>query len=425
MGRHRIRLLGAWFVTRATKDRDTSMRRHRIRFLPRVFSWKGYSPFSTESKPVTITSVQRGPGAFSHFWLVVASKKGADMSNQTTKHHCPENCFQGSTEFYDTPKTDRFTPSYLEARPLVTNVGTPWDERRNIFPPWIVEGSQKSPSEQYVEWFNGIWHTGDPSSWNRDVFTNTAVTIDPSGVTRGADEAAANFRLLFQFFPELRGEVVSWAANDREIFINWRFRIRNKSERLPIGPITQFLHDQQADRDFLVPVTDKFCFVEGRVSVRLATFDIITLIGYLSDNYGADELYDFLIAYFWQSTFSGGVAFLPRMLVNLFLGLFVWQPLQPVSLYAEASDGVVRLRWEPVKDAVAYRITRATALAGNYVSPRLDGKDVVLYKPPLTYDDWDVTNETPYWYLVSPIYEKWKPVPVCKSKPNEPITSDR
>lgn len=326
-------------------------------------------------------------------------------------------CYQGSTEFYNTPETDPYTPSYQEARPLDDNVGTPWgvDESGAIeFPPWIVEGSRKSPSEQYVEWFNGIWHTGDPSLWNRNVFTNTATTIDPSGITRGADGCAANFTLLFKYFPELRGEVVSWAANDREIFINWRFRIRNTTDRLPIGPITQFLHDQQADRDFLVPVVDKFCFSEGRVSFRLATFDVITLIGYLSENYGGDELYDFLIAYFWQATFGGGVALLPRMFVNLFLGLFHWPPLPPRGLYAEASDGFVRLKWEPVKDAQAYKVTRANAISGNYVSPLSTGKDLLIADSTNTYEDSNVINGKPYWYSVTPVYKEWEQTPVIK-----------
>src|SRR5581483_595382 len=135
-------------------------------------------------------------------WHLVSTKKELLMLSNETYH---DYCYQGSTDFYNTPATDPYTPSYLEAKPLADSVATRWEDGR--LPPWIIEGKPQSPVEQYVEWFNGIWHTGDPSSWNRAVFTNTAVTIDPSGITRGAGGAAANFRLLFQYFPELRGEV--------------------------------------------------------------------------------------------------------------------------------------------------------------------------------------------------------------------------
>ena len=93
------------------------------------------------------------------------------------------------------------------------------------FLPGLILRPGKSPIEQYVEWFNGIWHLGDPSGWNASVFTAQAVMIDPSGISQGAKQAASTFLLLFKYFPDLRGEVVSWAANEREVFINWRFRI--------------------------------------------------------------------------------------------------------------------------------------------------------------------------------------------------------
>jgi len=418
----------AW---RRPKRKDPAMRRYRIWSLPG--SWK--TTYFEESSVEPIASGE----SFKKETLEVSPMTNSiadtdwKMTTLITPTSQPHPGYEGSTDFYNTPKTDQYTPSYQEARPLVDdevtpavdNVGQPWivDEsgRPVEFPPWIVEGSTKSSAEQYVEWFNGIWHTGDPSLWNRDVFTNTATTIDPSGITRGADACAANFTLLFKYFPELRGEVVSWAANDREILINWRFVIPNKRDRLPIGPITQFLHDQQAERDFLVPVVDKFCFSEGRVSFRLATFDIITFVGYLSDNYGGDELYDFLIAYFWQSAFGGGVALLPRMIVNLLLGLFYWPPHPPEGLYADAADGVVKLKWDLVHGAEAYKVTRATAISGNYGSPLQNGKDLVIPNEenpnPTAYEDSNVVNGKAYWYLVSPIYKKWEPSPVKKDAP--------
>jgi choline dehydrogenase-like flavoprotein len=392
------------------KRKDSPVPRYRIWFLPR--RWKKHlAAYQLVGGP---RFAQPGNWGASYPQEAPLSLEGAKMITLTPgQFRYP--CYEGSTDFYATPQTDSYTPSYLEAQPLAQSVGKSWEDGR--YPPWIVTGSKKSPIEQYVEWFNGIWHTGDPSSWNREVFTNTATTIDPSGITRGADECAANFLTLFKFFPELRGEVVSWCANDREIFINWRFRIKNTRDRLPIGPITQVLSDQNAGRDFLVPVLDKFCFVEGHVSYRLAYFDIITLIGYLSDNYGGDELYDFLIQYLWQSVFTGGVALLPRMLINLFLGAFYWPPKPPEGLYAEPGDGFVRLKWDPVDGAEAYKVTRAMAISGNYVSPLPDRTDVILNSPTTSYIDENVTNGRPYWYLVSPIYKKWQPAAVHPDAP--------
>lgn len=413
----------AGVVWRRPKRKDSAMRRYRIRFLPS--GWRKHLAAYYIEATVLPQSVPEETWSVSHLPAAPIEGKGCKMTTLKTAAHHPEPRYEGSTDFYNTPKTDQYTPSYQEARPLVDNVGTPWtfDEagRPVEFPPWIDKDSPKSPSQQYVEWFNGIWHTGDPSLWNRDVFTNTATTIDPSGITRGADGCAANFTLLFKYFPELRGEVVSWAANDREILINWRFVIPNKRDRLPIGPITQYLHDQQGDRDFLVPVVDKFCFSEGKVSFRLATFDVITFIGYLSDNYGGSELYDFLIAYFWQSTFGGGVALLPRMIVNLLLGLFYWPTLPPQGLYADAGDGAVKLKWDPVEGAEAYKVTRAAAISGNYGSPSQNGKDLVIpneeHPNPTSYVDTNVINGKAYWYLVSPIYKKWEPSPVSQDAP--------
>lgn len=307
---------------------------------------------------------------------------------------CPEDCFQGSTVFYDSPETDEFTPSYLEARPLKDNVGV----RRNDgkFPPWIIAGSTKSPYQQYVEWFNGIWHTGDPSSWNEDVFTNLAVMIDPTGVSKGAKQAAATFLLLFKYFPELRGEVVSWAANDREILINWRFRIIQKGTNTPI----------------LVPVLDKFCFVDGRVSFRLAFFDILTLISYLTENFGQAQLTDFLASALRQARKTGGVQRLPSIMWNLIQGLFVWpRPAPPTGLRAIPGDGVVALSWAPVKGAVSYKVNRATSLAGPFEPPP-PGDANAGEVCTTSYVDRSVTNGQVYWYLVSPNFAKFQPTPV-------------
>lgn len=311
----------------------------------------------------------------------------ARRGSMHSRDHCLDSCFQGSTEFYDGPQTDEFTPSLLEAGLLAESVG----QRRDGTPvPWMVEGSNKSPIEQYVEWFNGIWHTGDPNTWSASVFTNLAVMIDPTGISTGAKQAAASFVLLFKYFPELRGEVVSWAANDREIFINWRFEILPKGSKTPL----------------LVPVVDKFCFVDGRVSFRLAYFDILTLLSYLAENFGENRLVDFLAENSQQAVKTGGIQRLPGILLRVIRGLFVWQSADdPTGLSAAPGDGVVMLNWKPVKDAISYKVNRATAVAGPYeVIETVSG---IRY----SYDDRSVMNGTLYWYFVTPSFAKWKPTP--------------
>jgi len=317
----------------------------------------------------------------------------------------PNRCLQDSTEFYSVinASIDRFVPSDQEAKPLREHVGA----KRNdgTWPPWVVEGDpRKTPCEQYVEWFNYIWNNGDPSQWDATVFTSNAINIDPSGMTTGAAASALNFIMLFRYFPELRGEVVSWGTNETELFINWRFRIPNKVKgRLPIGPITQTLQEQQGGRDFLVPVIDKFCFVDGRVSYRAAYFDIFTLTGHLSNNFSANQLYDYLIAWTWKAFTSGAVPFLIKVFTNLFLGLFVWPPKpRETGLVAFAGDGVVTLKWPRVDGAESYKLCRATAIEGPYETLPLGGTAEEQKLPGTTYTDSNVIPGNPYWYMVSP-----------------------
>ena len=217
------------------------------------------------------------------------------MSEVSEHRDCPEYCFQGSTVFYDTPETDEYTPSYLEAGLLEFNIAQRHD---GTLPSWIHPHSTKSPIEQYVEWFNGIWHTGDPSLWNETVFTNTTTIIDPTGTWRGAKQAADTFQVLFKYFPELRGEVVSWAANDREIMINWRFLVKQRG----------------SDTQLLVPVIDKFCFRDGCVSYRLAFFDILTFAGYVSNYYGQGQLTDYLKELVGRAETTGGIETIPSLI---------------------------------------------------------------------------------------------------------------
>jgi len=361
------------------------IRCYRTRFLRHVL----------ESKPTWRFSLWRPSLASSAISSTeLHNYEDPDLMVSPNRKDCPAGCFQGSTEFYNSPEQDEFTPSYLEAQPLVDNVGRRKD---GSYPIWINPHSHKSPSEQYVEWFNGIWHTGDPSSWNESVFTNLAVMIDPSGVSKGAKQAAANFILIFKYFPELRGEVVSWAANEREILINWRFRILRKGSKTPL----------------LVPVVDKFCFVDGRVSFRLANFDILTFIGYLSENFGNDQLYDYLDANLSLARRTGGIQKLQRMLWNLVKGVFVWQATaEPTGLVTIPGDGAVLLRWSPVEGAVSYKVTRAESISGDYLLADDPGSDRIHGT---TYTDVNVVNGRAYWYLVSPNLPPWHPVPPVRA----------
>jgi hypothetical protein len=310
---------------------------------------------------------------------------------------CPEDCYQGSTDFYDCFSDDQFTPALSQAEPLIDHVGTPWGNGQ--YAPWFDPNSNKSSALQYVEWFNGIWHTGDPSSWNATVFTPDAVMIDSSGSSRGAKPAADRFLLIFKFFPGLRGEVVSWAANDREIIINWRFQVLKRG----------------GQGSFLVPVVDKFCFVNGRVSFRIAFFDLAAFIGYLSQTYGVDQITDFLLASFKQSAGNGGIQSLPYIVWNLLGGLFHWPERPPRTVTAHVGEGIT-LKWKPMDEAIGYKVTRATAINGEYESPPTDDGLPVMVEG-LTYTDHHVDRRTVYWYLVSPVFAEWEPTPVVCDAP--------
>lgn len=359
-------------------------------------------------------------------------------STHTSTISGPGYCFQGSTKFYEDINTDEFTPSSFEIGLLEENVGTPWED--GVLPPWLRDRDEKedelhnvSPMQKYVEWFNGIWHTGDPSSWSEEVFIDRAVLIDPSGISIGAKQATANFLLLFKYFPGLRGLVVSWAANDREIIINWRFQILRKGNKQP----------------FLVPVIDKFCFLKGHVSFRLANFDIVTLLGYLSETYGADQLLDFLKASSKMAAKTGGIQRLPGIAMNLLSGLFYWPRPTSTGLKAQGSDGVVMLSWDEIPMSFegsskamtlvrdedqkpSYRICRSEGLDGNYervgTTKVTALRDENLIKEMRDADleptsiferiarklRWPKT--TTNWYTVSSVFES-RPIPVEKDQP--------
>jgi len=381
--------------------------RRKTWLLTRVLASRRRSPFRMQCDALAKLPWEPNPVRVLPVRVIERGDESAKGPNMSHSHHdCPPACFQGSTDFYNTPAVDEFTPSYLDAGPLVDNVGRRKD---GTYPVWIVDKSfKKSGAEQYVEWFNTIWHTGDPSGWGPEVFTNQAIMIDPTGVSKGARQAASSFILIFKYYPELRGEVVSWAANEREIFLNWRFRILRRGTQTPI----------------LVPVVDKFCFVDGYVSFRLASFDLLTLVGYLSQNFGQDQLLDFMDASLRNAEKTGGIQSLPSIVWRIFRGIFLWSsPPPPTGLIAVPGDGVVMLKWAPVPEAISYKVTRPTDLAGPYatvaVVANAEGDEAA---PPTVYEDWTVTNKTIYWYLVTPNFKKWKqPTPVKKDADFAPV----
>lgn len=257
---------------------------------------------------------------------------------------------------------------------------TPTPQQAGLLPASLTDANGhsawgKTPLE-YVIWFNTIWHTGDPSQWGPEVFTRDSVMIDSTGTSTGGAYAASDFLLLFKYFPSLRGEVVSWAHNDREIMINWRFVVC---------------------KGRVVPVIDKFCFVEGLVSFRVAYFDTVTFLAYLAENHGSAPLVDYFLDR-WRITESrGGLLYLPGLIGALIRGLFTWSdvpPFAPTGLTARSGDRGVRLQWNPVRAARSYTVKRSTVSGGPY--GWLDSKVTET-----SYLDRKAEAGTRYFYVVS------------------------
>ena len=273
--------------------------------------------------------------------------------------HKDDGFAEGSN--YHFPVNDQYTPTASQAPPLHENIANPkvWG-----YTPY-----------DYVRWFDTLWHTGDPSGWGPEVFTRDAVMIDSTGTSYGGDRAAADFLLLFDYFPELRGEVVSWAHNNTEIMINWRFVVR---------------------ANLTVPVIDKFSFNQGLVSFRQAYFDVTMLLSYLTEIFGSAAMADFFVDRFWRSQTTGGVMFFPSLIWALIKGLFLWSPVPleaPAGLTATSGDGKVVLRWNAVEGAISYKVMRATEIGGPY-------KWIKAGVPGTSYTDTTVTNGTKYFYKV-------------------------
>jgi hypothetical protein len=103
------------------------------------------------------------------------------------------------------------------------------------------------------------------------------------------------------------------------------------------------------------------------------------------------------------------------MLGNFVKGLFVWPPHpRSLGLRTQAGDGFVKLEWKAFPNAVSYRVCRATSINGPYEPPPAE-------EPPLrvegtTYIDTTVTNDTPYWYSVSPNFQSMRATPVKRRR---------
>lgn len=280
---------------------------------------------------------------------------------------------------------DIYTPSNAQAAPLSENL---YNERTAK-----VWGT--TPAE-YVAWFNGLWHTGDPSGWGPEVFTSDAIMLDPTGTSTGAEAAAADFLLLFKYFPDLRGEVMSWGHNGTEIFINWRFVV---------------------GKGINCPVVDKFSFGGGLVSYRQAYFDTMTLLAYLIENHGSGPLVDYFLDRFAREAGGKEVLFLPELLKALVTGVVrpTAAPLGAPRVHAEPGNGVVHLSWSPVPGAHSYTVKRSATPRDPYpwIKPNVTGT---------SYTDDDVENGTTYYYVVaanraSNVLLPQRPLPVFSAEP--------
>lgn len=262
---------------------------------------------------------------------------------------------------YSVGSSDPNTPNLSQAGQLDQNVVNK-----------LVWGSTP---QDYVEWFDRLWHKGDPSGWGPEVFTPNAIMLDAAGTSVGAAAAANDFLLLFKYFPELRGEVVSWSRNNTEIFINWRFVVTKKR---------------------LCPVIDKFSFNGGLVSYRQAYFDTVMLLGYLSENFGSGRVVDYFIDRFMNELGGSGVLFIPGLLWTFIQGLFYWSivPLDPpTGLTPVPGNRLISLTWDKVPGTIYYRVSRSTAIGGTY--------SWIGHTTETFFVDQNLKGGTTYYYVVS------------------------
>lgn len=129
-------------------------------------------------------------------------------------------------------------------------------------------GTYKTP-KGFFTWHASIWKPKvDPRNFGPKIFHPDVLLTDPFATMRGPKASARYFQLLFGFFPKLTGPHHSFAANESEIFVQWAFRTTGGRR----------VQD--------VPATDLFCFKDGLIHYRLATFDVSWLARALLAAYG-------------------------------------------------------------------------------------------------------------------------------------------
>ena len=113
---------------------------------------------------------------------------------------------------------------------------------------------------EFVEGFRRFWSDPDPADLAALLTRDVRLVQPLSPVMHGIEEAQAEFRRLFRWLPDLRGEVDRWRGDGEEVFIEFRLRAR-------IG-----------GRTVEWPVVDRFSLASGRARERVSYFDPLPLV---------------------------------------------------------------------------------------------------------------------------------------------------
>lgn len=131
-----------------------------------------------------------------------------------------------------------------------------------------LTGKYRTPQEFY-DWHKTIWNpVAKPAEFPPEIFTDDCLLTDPFATVIGRRRCSLYFQVLFAVFPKLSGPHYTFAANANQIFVNWAFRTSG-------GRV-----------ETEVPANDIFCFRNGLIYYRLATFDVASLVRALLSAYG-------------------------------------------------------------------------------------------------------------------------------------------
>ncbi len=134
-----------------------------------------------------------------------------------------------------------------------------------------LTGEYRTPQEFY-DWHVTLWNpVADPAKFPPEIFTEDCLLTDPFATVVGRKRCSLYFQVLFAVFPKLSGPHYSFATNENQIFINWAFRTSG-------GRV-----------ETEVPANDIFCFRDGLIYYRLATFDVASLVRALLSAYGGQR----------------------------------------------------------------------------------------------------------------------------------------